>query len=116
MKISGFLADEAILAELGKRITRRRLDLELTQAAVAEQAGIAKRTLERVEAGHSAQLSSLVRILRVLDGLAGLDRMLPEAQPSPMELLRHQGKPRQRAPGRRASPTPKKPWSWDDES
>ena len=51
MKISQLLADEAILAELGKRITRRRLDLELTQAAVAEQAGIAKRTLERVEAG-----------------------------------------------------------------
>lgn len=116
MKISRLLADEAILAELGERIARRRLDLELTQAAVAEQAGIAKRTLERVEAGHSAQLSSLIRILRVLDGLSGLDRMLPEARPGPMELLKRKGKARQRAPGRRASHPPEKPWSWDDES
>jgi len=116
MKISKLLADEAILAELGERIARRRLDLELTQAAVAEQAGIAKRTLERVEAGHSAQLSSLIRILRVLDGLPGLDRMLPEAVPSPMELLKRKGKVQQRAPGRRASTPPEKPWSWDEDS
>jgi len=72
MKISNLLADEAILAELGERITRRRLDLELTQAAVAEQPGITRRTLERIEARHSAQLSSLIRILRVQDGLTGL--------------------------------------------
>ncbi|GMQ89303.1 MAG: helix-turn-helix domain-containing protein [Gammaproteobacteria bacterium] len=116
MKISKFLADEAVLAEIGERITRRRLDLELTQAAVAEQAGIAKRTLERVEAGHSAQLSSLIRILRVLDGLPGLDRMLPEAGPGPMDLLKRKGKVRQRASGRRVSNQPEKPWSWDDES
>jgi len=116
MKISRSLADEAILAEIGERITRRRLDLELTQAAVAEQAGVAKRTLERVEAGHSAQMSSLIRILRVLDGLPGLERMLPEAGPGPMDLLKRKGKVRQRASGRRASNQPEKPWSWDDES
>ena len=116
MKISKLLADEAILTEIGERIARRRLDLELTQAAVAEQAGVAKRTLERVEAGHSAQMSSLIRILRVLDGLPGLDRMLPEAGPGPMDLLKRKGKVRQRASGRRASNQPEKPWSWDDES
>jgi len=116
MKISKLLADEAILAEIGERITRRRLDLELTQAAVAEQAGIAKRTLERVEAGHSAQMSSLIRILRVLEGLPGLDRMLPEAGPGPMDLLKRKGKVRRRASSRRASNQPEKPWSWGDES
>lgn len=116
MKISNFLADEAILAEIGERIARRRLDLELTQAAVAEQAGVAKRTLERVEAGHSAQMSSLIRILRVLDGLPGLDRMLPEAGPGPMDLLKRKGKVRQRASRRRASNQSEKPWSWGDES
>jgi len=116
MKISNLLADEAILAEIGERIAQHRLNLELTQAAVAEQAGIAKRTLERVEAGHSAQLSSLIRILRVLDGLPGLDRMLPEAEPGPMDLLKRKGKVRQRASGHRASKQPEKPWSWDDGS
>ncbi len=116
MKISDLLTDEAILAEIGERIARRRLDLGLTQAALAEQAGIAKRTLERVEAGHSAQMSSFIRILRALDALPGLDRMLPEARPGPMDLLKRKGKVRQRASGRRASSEPKKPWSWGDES
>jgi len=116
MKISELLTDDAILTEIGTRVARRRLDLELTQSAVAEQAGIAKRTLERIEAGHSAQMSSIIRILRVLDSLPGLDRMLPEAGPRPMELLKGKGKVRQRAARRRASNQPDKPWSWGDES
>lgn len=116
MKISRLLTDEAILAEFGGRIASRRLDLQLTQAEVAEQAGIAKRTLERIEAGHSAQLSSLIRILRVLDALPDLDRVIPQAGPRPMELLKRKGKARQRAPGRRTAEQREKPWSWDDES
>lgn len=116
MKISNLLADEAILAELGERLARRRLELQLTQAAVAEQAGVAKRTLERIESGASAQMSSLIRILRVLDGLPGLDSLLPETGPRPMDLLKRKGKVRQRA-SRGRSPSPaQKPWSWDDES
>jgi transcriptional regulator with XRE-family HTH domain len=68
MKITGLLTDDAVLAELGARIAGRRIDMQLTQAAVAEQAGIAKRTLERLEAGDSSQLNTLLRVLRVLDG------------------------------------------------
>jgi len=116
MKISKLLADDAILTEIGERIARRRLDLQLTQATAAEQAGVAKRTLERIEAGHSAQMSSLIRILRVLDGLPGLDRMIPEAGPRPMDLLKCKSKVRQRASRRRSSDQPEKPWTWDDES
>ncbi|HEY9149583.1 MAG TPA: helix-turn-helix transcriptional regulator [Gammaproteobacteria bacterium] len=116
MKISDLLTDEAILDELGARIASRRLELELTQAELAEQAGIAKRTLERIEAGNSAQLSSLVRILRVLEALPGLEVLIPAAGPRPMDQLKRKGKVRQRAPGRRGSEPPGKPWSWDDEA
>lgn len=114
MKISKILADDAILAEIGERVVRRRLDFQLTQADVAEQAGVAKRTVERIEAGASAQMSSIIRIFRVLDLLPGLDRMLPEAGPRPMNLLKQKGKVRQRASRRRRSDRPGKPWSWDD--
>lgn len=113
MKISKILTEDAILAEIGQRVARRRLDFQLTQADVAEQAGVAKRTVERIEAGASAQMSSFVRILRVLDLLPGLDRMTPEAAPRPMNLLKQKGKVRQRASRRRASEQPGKPWSWD---
>jgi transcriptional regulator with XRE-family HTH domain len=116
MNLSSLLTDDAILAELGARLAARRVDLQLTQAAVAEQAGIAKRTLERMEAGHSSQLSSLVRVLRVLDALQGLDGLVPETGPRPMDLLKRKGKVRQRASGRRAAKPSGKPWSWDDEA
>ena len=116
MKISKTLADDAILAEIGERITQRRLDLQLTQADVAEQAGVAKRTVERIEAGASAQISSIIRILRVLDLLPGLDRMIPEAGPKPMDLLKRKGKVRQRASSSRPSDRSDKPWTWDDET
>jgi transcriptional regulator with XRE-family HTH domain len=116
MNISNLLTDDAVLSEIGARIAARRVDLQLTQAAVAEQAGIAKRTLERMEAGHSSQLSSLVRVLRVLDALPGLDNLVPEIGPRPMDLLKRKGKVRQRASGKRAAKAPGKPWSWDDDA
>ena len=113
MKITPELTDDAVLTELGTRLARRRIDLQLTQEALAEQAGIAKRTLERMEAGYSSQLSSLVRVLRVLDALPGLDSLIPETGPRPMDLLKHKGKPRQRASGRRTARPAGKAWSWD---
>jgi len=116
MNITKLLSDEAILTEIGQRVARRRLDLQLTQAEVAEQAGVAKRTLERLESGQSAQMSSLIRILRVLSALEELDRLLPEGGPRPMDLLQRQGKVRKRASKRRAAADADKPWSWDDES
>lgn len=114
MKISELGTDDAILAELGARLAHRRVGLQLTQADAAREAGIAKRTLERIEAGESAQMSSLLRLFRVLDLLPALDRAIPEARPGPMEMLENKGKLRQRA-SRRRKPEAGKPWSWDDE-
>jgi transcriptional regulator with XRE-family HTH domain len=115
-RISSGLSDEAVLAELGARLARRRIDLQLTQAALADQAGVAKRTVERIESGASAQMSSVIRLLRVLELLPGLEQLVPTAGPGPMELLRHQGKARQRATARRAEPAPGKPWTWDEDT
>lgn len=114
MKITSLLTDDAVLAELGARIAGRRVELQLTQAAVAEQAGIAKRTLERMEAGQTSQLSTLIRVLRVLDATSGLDSLIPESGPRPMDLLKQKGKIRQRASGRRAEKESTKSWQWDE--
>ena len=96
------LGDEAVLEELGRRLGRRRLALQITQAKLADQAGVAKRTVERIEAGAAAQTLSLIRILRVLDLLQGLDQLIPETGPRPMDLLKLKGKERKRASSNRA--------------
>ncbi len=116
MKISNLLADAAILAEIGERISRRRIELGLSQANLAEQAGIAKRTVERIEAGGSTQMVSMIRVFRVLGLLPGLDHLIPDAAPRPIDLLKRKGKVRQRASPRRRSEPPDKPWTWNDDA
>lgn len=121
MKINNDLSDEIILSELGARLAQRRIMRSLSQAALAMEAGVAKRTVERIEAGESVQLVTLVRLCRVLGLIDGLDQWLPEATPSPMALLKEKqaGKGRRRVSGRRVAPAVKsgeKPWTWGDSS
>lgn len=115
MKLSDLATDEAILEQLGQRLSRQRIDMRLTQADLAERAGVGKRTVERIEAGEPAQSSSLVRILRVLDLLGVLDELLPEAGPRPMDQLRHRGRRPQRVSNSGTS-SGDEDWSWGDES
>jgi transcriptional regulator with XRE-family HTH domain len=114
MKIINTHSNQAVLTELGERITRRRLDLQLTQAMLAKEAGVGKSTVERIEAGNSAQLASLVSILRVLDLFANLDQLIPETAPGPLDMLKRKGKPRQRASSGREPERAEEPWSWDE--
>ncbi len=114
MKIEGLLTDEAILAELAGRLVQRRLELQLTQEMLAEQAGVSKRTVERVEAGATTQMSTMIRILRVLELLDRLETLVPEAGPRPMDLLKLKGKERKRARSKR-KPTNEVPWKWGDD-
>ena len=110
------LGDDAILEELGRRLVHRRLALQITQAKCAEQAGVSKRTVERIEAGAPAQTLSLIRILRGLDLLQGLDQLIPETGPRPMDLLKLKGKQRKRASSNRAGDPSGEAWSWGDDS
>ncbi|MEN1727628.1 MAG: helix-turn-helix transcriptional regulator [Pseudomonadota bacterium] len=109
------MSDEAVLKAFGDRLAARRIDLQMTQARLAEQAGIAKRTLERMEAGQSSQLTNLIRVLRVLELLPELNVLLPEAGPRPLDLLERGGRRRQRA-SRGKSAVEDHPWEWGDES
>jgi len=114
MKFQSLLTDDAALRELGERLMQRRLGLNLTQAQVADQAGIGKRTLERIEAGASTQLTNFLRLLRALDLYDRLELLLPAAEPSPMTLLKLHGRERQRASAPRSLKVAEEPWTWDD--
>jgi len=114
MRFQELITDEAALRELGERVAQRRLELNLTQAQVAHEAGIGKRTLERIEAGASTQLANFLRLLRALDLYDRLELLLPPAAPSPITLLKLQGHERQRASTPRSLKVAEEPWTWDD--
>ncbi len=115
MKISPHLSDQAILQELGERLSAIRIERNLTQAALSDQAGVSKRTIERLESGEVAiQLSSFVRVCRVLGVLERFETLVPEPGPSPMAQLKMQGRKRQRATGKEVAPDTSKPWTWGE--
>ena len=106
-----------LLERLGERLASRRISLEMTQAELATAAGVGKRTVERMEAGGSTQLTNLIRVLRQLQLLDALFACLPDDRPSPMELLRTKGKPRQRVRHRtgHSKSEVNEEWTWADE-
>ncbi len=120
-KINSESTDELVLRELGSRIAKKRLALEMTQAEMAREAGIAKRTLERIEAGKSAQMLNMIRVWRVLDLLPALDNLIAADALTPMNLLRHSisesKQQRKRARGRRSKKqdVENPDWQWADE-
>ena len=96
------MSDQAILAEIGGRLKRRRLNRNLTQEEVADQAGLTRMTVGEFERGASSSMKTLVRILRVLEALEELENFLPDTGPSPLQLAKLQGRQRQRASRKRA--------------
>lgn len=117
MRFTPLLTDDALLVELGSGLERARLERNLTQAQVAEQAGVSKSTVERLERGASSQVTNLIRVLRALDLLGGLNQLLPETPVSPIEQLKLRGKTRQRASTPRTERAGKTaPWRWGDRS
>jgi len=119
MRITERLTDEAVLAELGERLSRTRLERNLTQRELAAEAGVERKAIQRIEAGDSVTLVSLIRVLRAMGLLEALDRLVPEPTPSPVELLALQGRRRRRASGGRARVAGRgeRPgrWRWGDE-
>lgn len=116
MKISSHLTDEAVLAELGARLAAARLDRNLTQAALAEEAGVSKRTVERLESGEvAARLSGLVRVCRALGLLERFDALVPPPVSSPIAQLKLARRTRKRARKTAAAPASRK-WTWGDGS
>lgn len=115
MKITPMLSDKAVLASLGERVSRQRLSRNLTQAELAVAAGVSKRTVERLEAGESTQLSNFIRVLRAIELVEGFEDLVPVPPPSPLEQLRLQGRQRQRASAMREPESTPGKWSWKDE-
>lgn len=100
-----FPQERRLLAELGERLRLARLRRKLSNAAVAQRAGIARTTLYKVEAGDpGATLGSYVRVLAVLglendlQGLAADDKVGRKLQDLALESAptsaRRRGAPR----------------------
>ncbi|MGB1128247.1 MAG: helix-turn-helix domain-containing protein [Opitutales bacterium] len=105
------------LQEIGLRLARERIRRKMTQAELAKEAGIGKRTLERLENGESVQLTSFIRVLRELDLADRLTALLPDPQPTPLQLLASAVEQPQRVYKKRKSDAASKKglWVWGED-
>lgn len=119
MRIETLTTDDAVMVELGRRLARHRLERNWTQSDLAVLAGVGQATVQRAERGESVQLTSLVKLLRALELLGGLDLLVPESIALPIaQLERERRRERRRARGTQASArrsSAERTWRWGEE-
>ena len=95
MDNTSFKSIEDLQVSLGDRLRALRLAKNLDQRTTAEKAGISEKALRNLEAGRGSTVESLLRVLKALDSLEGIDLLAPKPTVNPLNLLRD-AKARQR--------------------
>ncbi len=79
---------ENLQGDLGQRLRKLRLARNLDQRTTAERAGISLRALGKLENGRGSTLATLLRTLRALDNMKGIENLAPEPTINPLTMLR----------------------------
>jgi transcriptional regulator with XRE-family HTH domain len=101
-----FKTPQELQTELGRRIRQLRLSRNIDQRAVAEKAGVTRAALQNLEAGRGSSVQTLLRILKALNYLEGIEILAPQPTVNPLALLKTKT-PQQRARHRRLDRTKK---------
>lgn len=113
MVIDDFISNQTVGVELGRRLRASRIAYPLTQAQLAERAGVSQRTVANLEKGADVTVASLVSVLRALGLLSRMELLVPAPETRPSDLL-HERAPRQRVrPSRKVISGGD--WKWGDE-
>ena len=91
------MSDKGLLKELGHRVRDNRLNQNITQKKLAAMAGVSMTVIQNIEYGKTATITGFFRVLRALRLLEQLDIFLPVARFRPSEIVKLEGKRRQRA-------------------
>jgi transcriptional regulator with XRE-family HTH domain len=79
-----------IIRQLGKRYSDYRKRMGFTQKEVAEKSGLSVFTISSFENGSSTgvTLASFLKLLRAIDSLDEIEKLLPEQPESPRALFK----------------------------
>ena len=90
-----FKTPEELQIDLGERIRKLRLARNMDQRTTAGKAGISEKALRNLESGNGSNVETLLRTLKALGSLQGLEMLAPTVSVDPLALL-HSAKPQQR--------------------
>jgi transcriptional regulator with XRE-family HTH domain len=82
----------------GEKLKELRLEANLSQASLAEQAGLGRNSVAEIEKGRNFSVGSLIALLRVLNQLDRLEGFFQKRQYelTPMEIFEREQKKRKR--------------------
>ena len=104
---------DQIEAALCKRLESIRLSRNMTQAQLAEEAGVSPRTIGRLEKGQGVSVDTFIRIMIALGIQQSLETLLPDPTVRPIERVGIGAGERKRArPTQTSNERPT--WSWGD--
>lgn len=111
-KINYEMSDAAVLDQIGNVIKHLRVQQGITQAKLAEIAGLNRYTVGQIEKGDSISLSSLIQMLRALQAFYLLGEFSVTEEISPLEYakLKKNNKQRVRMKGNMDKPTEDLGW------
>lgn len=111
-KINFSLASSNQIEEvLGSRIEKVRLIHNMTQAALAQEAGVSTRTIIRLEKGEGISLDTFIRVMKALNLQDNLRELVPDLSVRPVDRVRLSGRERKRARPKKANPKDSS-WTW----
>lgn len=104
---------DQVEAALCKRLESIRLSRNITQAQLAEEAGVSPRTIGRLEKGQGVSMDTFIRIMIALGIQQNLEALLPDPIVRPIERVGIGAGERKRArPTQTSNERPT--WSWGD--
>ncbi len=91
------MTNVTIVKELCKSIKQMRLNQNLSQEELAENSGVNRVTISRMETGQAINLLTMIQLLRALDRLDLLNTFIIEPEISPIMVMEEQSKYRKKA-------------------
>ena len=106
-------SSDAVINALFERIEEIRLSRNISQAALAKEAGVSRSTMTRLANGQGISVDSFVRVMQALGLADHLAALLPNPKVRPVERILLGGAERRRASPKR---TNTEEWTWGDEA
>ena len=107
------MSDDGISRQIGEFIKYHRIAQHKTQLSLAKDAGISRSTLSLLEGGESISVTTLIRVLRILDRLQVFDSFSISRQPSPLLLAKAEKERKKRImPARKKEKEKQEPSEW----
>ena len=89
--------------------------MSITQANLAKQSGVSKRTIERIEDGNSSEFINIIRISRVLEFIENFEHLIEDHGESPIELVKNKTRVPKRASTKKKTVLQQSSWHWSDD-